>query len=96
MIPTEEGIYEWFDDDGTKRLVAVCDVSPKKDNSYLRVAWGGGYYDIQDSIETLYNCDLEPVRTHERKSEWTGGKWGARLGDGDSIPYEQLYKFPDK
>jgi len=96
MIPTKEGIYEWFDDDGTKRLVSVCDVSAKKDNSYLRVAWGGGYYDIKESISPVYNMRGQIVSYHQRPNEWDGGTWGKRLGDIGSIPEEQLYESPDR
>ena len=44
MKPNKEGIWEWFDTDGAKRLVYVCNVGGAK--PYLRVYWWGGYYNI--------------------------------------------------
>ncbi len=41
MKPDKAGIWEWFEEDGTKRLVSVCDVGAPVGMKYLRVYWWG-------------------------------------------------------
>ena len=98
MLPNKSGIWEWIDADGTKRLVHVWNVYEKypKNEPYFRVCWGGGYYDIVDSIETLYDCNLKPIGTREKKSEWTGGTWGNYVGQLEDFNADEIYSFPDR
>ena len=96
MLPIIEGIYEWFESDGKRRLVSVCDVSPKKDNSYLRAYWAGGYYDIKDSVSDVYDMGGVWQYSFLKRSEWTGGTWGNRVGDIGSINEDLLYEGLDR
>lgn len=100
MKPDREGIWEWFDDDGTKRLVEVFDVAAKlrevtgHAEQYLRVYWWGGYYNVNDEVEDLVNCAGVVVeRNHINPAEWPD-RWGNRVGDNNSLPEEQLYLGP--
>ena len=45
MMPNKTGLWEWFSEDGTKKLVDVCEVLP----GYFRVYFRGGYYNITDT-----------------------------------------------
>ena len=96
--PTTQGIYEWFEKDRTKRLVVVWNVFEKlgDETNYLRVCWGGSYYDVHSRYEPLYNCDGKHVRTVWSPSEWTDGTWGKRIGDIGSIDDKYLYLSLDK
>ena len=58
-LPDKPGVWEWFEEDGTKRLVSVCDVGIRKPN--LRVAWWGGYYSARERTEDIFGS--------------VGGKW---------------------
>ena len=92
MKPDKAGIWEWFEEDGTKRLVSVCDVGV--DTPYLRVYWWGGYYTVNEVVnEPIYDCDMKQVRTINRPPEWPD-RWGAYVGDRNSVPEEQLYLMP--
>jgi hypothetical protein len=48
MKPNKPGIWEWFEEDGTKRLVCVCCLG----KDWLRVYWWGGYYSVNPEPET--------------------------------------------
>lgn len=92
MKPNREGIWEWFEEDGTKRLVHVCDVAKdlRQENPdekpYFRVYWWGGYYNINDE---------EVGTSHEQctKAEWPD-RWGNFVGEIGSVKDEDLYLFP--
>ena len=90
MKPNKPGIWEWFDNDGTKRLVEVYDVSTSlrkiysNEPAYLRVYWWGGYYNVNDETDDT---------GYEWKAEWAD-RWGERIGDNGSLPEEQLYLGP--
>ena len=79
-------------------MVHVWDVYEKYPNHkpYFRVCWGGGYYDIVDSIETLYNTQRKPVATRLKKSEWTHGTWGNYVGQPEDFKEEEIYFHPDR
>lgn len=100
MKPDKAGIWEWFEEDGTKRLVEVFDVASelRKANGteppYFRVYWWGGYYNVNEEVDDLYNCKGEVVeKDHIMPSEWPD-RWGNRIGDNLSLPEEQLYLGP--
>ena len=89
MKPNKPGIWEWYDDDETKRLVYVFNVfSRASDLVYLRVYFWGGYYNVFDGTD-------DPGYEWATKTEWPP-RWGNRVGDIGSLPQEQLYLMPDK
>lgn len=88
MKPNEPGIWEWFDEDGTKRLVEVVNVCSQVEDQWLRVYWWGGYYNVND--EAMGTPD-EPFM----KAEWPD-RWGNRVGNNHSLPNEQLYLQPTR
>jgi hypothetical protein len=69
MKPDKAGIWEWIDNDGSIKLVYVCNVAADaEDRPWLRVFFAGGYYNVHD----------ECVGTWEEKfmkSEWPD-RWG--------------------
>jgi hypothetical protein len=82
MKPDKEGIWEWFDDDGTKRLVSVFNVESNPSfPPYLRVSWWGGYYSIDDEPNLGF------------KTEWPD-RWGNYVGPVDSVKEYDLYWMP--
>lgn len=89
MKPNKEGIWEWFEKDGTKRLVHVCNCEQHPQAPpYLRVYWWGGYYNVNDEH------DVEsPEYDYQIKAEWPD-RWGNFVGEHGSIPDEQLYLGP--
>lgn len=100
MKPDRAGIWEWFEEDGTKRLVEVFDVAAKLREAtghadpHLRVYWWGGYYNVNEETDCLYDSKgslLDEVYTME--AEWAD-RWGNRVGDNNSLPDEQLYLGP--
>ena len=84
MKPDKPGIWEWFDSDGTKRLVEVFDIFDHcpECKPYLRVYWWGGYYNVNDVGDGPFD-----------KAEWPD-RWGNYVGENESIPNEQLYLMP--
>ena len=88
MTPDREGIWEWFEEDGTKRLMAVYDVAKdlRKVNGteppYFRAYWWGGYYNVTAIGEGPFE-----------ECEWPE-RWGNFVGEHGSIPDEQLYLMP--
>jgi hypothetical protein len=51
MKPNREGIWEWIDEDGQKRLVVVYNALKTVGRQFLRVYWWGGYYNVDDPSE---------------------------------------------
>ena len=90
MKPDRPGIWEWFDEDGTKRLVEVFDVSPKRYPPHLRVYWWGGYYNVKEETNP---CD--PNGNKRLMQEWAD-RWGERIAYNNSLPEKQLYLGPPK
>jgi hypothetical protein len=92
MKPNKPGIWEWFEEDGTKRLVEVFDVASKlrevngTEPPYLRVYWWGGYYNVADSPEEVPG---DPFC----KAEWSD-RWGNYVGPNGSVKEEDLYNGP--
>lgn len=92
MIPDKEGIWEWFEEDGTKRLMAVYDVAKKlrevngTEPPYFRAYWWGGYYNVADSPEEVAG---DPFC----KAEWPD-RWGNYIGPNGSVKEEDLYNGP--
>jgi hypothetical protein len=86
MKPDREEIWEWFDEDGTKRLVHVCNVGI--DVPYLRVYWWGGYYNVNDEHDPE-----APEYDHHIKAEWPD-RWGNYVGPVSSVNEEDLYLMP--
>ncbi len=85
MIPDREGIWEWFEKDGTRRLMTVVDVElSTREQPWLRVYWWGGYYNVADNPNNpgLFG-----------KREWPDN-WGKRVGGVGSMPEEALYNGP--
>ncbi len=48
MTPDKAGIWEWFEEDGTTRLVCVCVIG----KNWLKVYWWGGYYNVNDDVDS--------------------------------------------
>lgn len=91
MKPTTEGVYEWFDDKGTKRLVEVIDASMGDDEKpYLRVYFDGGYYNVHDQHDPEH-----PEYDWATKAEWPD-RWGKRIGDNYCVPDTDLYLTPSE
>lgn len=94
MKPDRPGIWEWFEEDGTRRLVEVYDVSSRlreaypEEPPYLCVYWWGGYYNVNDEHDAE-----NPEYDDLMKSEWPD-RWGNRVGDNNSLPEEDLYLMP--
>ena len=95
MKPDKPGIWEWFDEYGTKRLVEVCDCAPKDKGypQYLRVYWWGGYYNVNDEVDNIYDTGCEIVEEVVRPSEWADN-WGNRVAGNGELPGDQLYLGP--
>ncbi len=88
MKPDKAGIWEWFDNDGTKRLVTVVNVEHDASRPpFLRVYWWGGYYSVND--ERHPNVSEEDWIA---KTEWPD-RWGNYVGPNDSAK-EDLYLMP--
>lgn len=88
--PCKSGIWEWFDKNGTKRLVSVYNVMEKCPNAepYWRVYWWGGYYNVNDEH------DPESSQyDYLTKSEWPD-RWGNFVGEIGSVKDEDLYLMP--
>ena len=85
MKSNRPGIWEWFDENGIRRLVEVFNCSPPNRNPYLRVYWWGGYYNVNDEY------DLENSTYH--KAEWAD-RWGERVSDNNALPDSELYLRP--
>jgi hypothetical protein len=85
MIPNKEGVYEWFEPNGIKRLVYVCDVSKPLCEGDLKVCWWGSYYSIVDE---------DTGNGFDRKAEWSTGEWGNYVGPFESFKEEDLYLNP--
>lgn len=94
MKPNKEGVWEWFGDDGTRRLVCVVDINKKLSEATgnaepsLRVYWWGGYY----SMEDRYESDI-PNADHLLKAEWPD-RWGKFVAAYDDVAEEDLYLMP--
>jgi hypothetical protein len=86
MKPDREGIFEWFNEHGQKRLVVVFNVGKELGETWLRVFFWGGYYNVKD--EAIGTSDEE-----FSKVEWPD-KWGNYVGELKSVPDEQLYLYP--
>ncbi len=88
MIPDRAGVWEWFDNDGTKRLMSVFDVAAKLREAtghaepHLRVYWWGGYY----NVAAMGTGPFE-------EQEWPD-RWGQWVGENGSIPENQIYNGP--
>ena len=97
MKPDKAGIWEWFEEDGTKRLVSVCDVGEPMGEQRLRVYWWGGYYDVNDRTEDIYGYVNREWAVVEKDvhhpAEWPD-RWGNYVGPEDSVPEDQKYWLP--
>ncbi len=78
MKPDKPGIWEWFEEDGTKRLVSVVNT---EHNASLPpsfcVFWWGGYYTINDERNPS-----APEWDWATKAEWPD-RWGNYVGPND-------------
>lgn len=89
MKPDKEGIWEWFDENGTKRLVDVCNVDKPIGQVCLRVYWWGGYYNVNDEHDTD-NPEFDKYMV----AEWAD-RWGNYVGPRGCVAEEQqLYWMP--
>jgi hypothetical protein len=86
MKPDKEGIFEWFDDHGNKRLVMVINIGDDLGEHWFRVFWWGGYYNVNDEAIGTPEEDMA-------KAEWPD-RWGNFVGEIGSIPTDQLYLQP--
>lgn len=92
--PNIEGIWEWFEEDYTRRLVCVYNVGIPLNEVHLRVGWWGGYYDVCDRVEDIYHYDGSVARTGvHRPAEWPD-RWGGYVGRLGSVKDEDLYLMP--
>ena len=83
MKPWKEGIWEWFDESGTKQLVNVINVGKDVNTTWLRVYYGGNYYNVHDEWIGTEDEDFG-------KSEWPD-RWGCYVSELNSIPLEETY-----
>lgn len=94
MKPDKPGVWEWFKEDGERCLVEVYDVNTylKKTfpdiEPYLRVAWAGGYYNVNDEHDPE-----NPQYDHLMKAEWPD-RWGTWVAPNGAIPEKWLYLVP--
>ena len=86
--PDKTGVWEWFEEDGTKRLVHVCDVGIPIGQQWLRVYWWGGYYNVNDEHDPEH-----PEHDEYTKAEWPD-RWGKYVGLPESVTSDQLYQAP--
>ena len=98
MKPDKDGIWEWFEEDGTKRLVHVCNVAAKLGEVRLRVAWWGGYYDVHDRIEDTYKSGtggkwVVAEKDVHYEAEWPD-RWGKYVGPSESVNRDDIYEIP--
>jgi hypothetical protein len=88
--PHKAGIWEWYDDEGQKRLVDVANIEVDLTYPpYLRVCFWGGYYDVHDSDDEIFPDGI----TIERKAEWPD-RWGNFVGPRGCVPEDDLYYIP--
>jgi hypothetical protein len=92
--PNIQGIWEWFKEDGTRRLVCVYNVGIPLKEVRLRVKWWGGYYDVRDSVEDTYYCDGSVAKKDVRRSAEWPDRWGEYVGRLGSVKDEDLYLMP--
>lgn len=87
MKPDRTGIWEWFELDGTRRLVYVWNVFEKHPNlePYFRVCCHGSYYNVHDIPEDGIHG----------KAEWIHGTWGNYMGQYEDFDESQLYLMFD-
>jgi hypothetical protein len=89
MRPNKSGVWEWFEEDGTKRLVEVINVNPEDLGApYLRVAFWGGYYNVNDEPDPDH-----PEYDWATKAEWPD-RWGNYVGPNHSLPESEIYYIP--
>ena len=90
MKPNRQGIWEWFEEDGTKHLVYVCNAMKNIPHSvpWLRVYWWGGYYNVNDEHDPE-----TPQYDKYTKAEWPD-RWGKFVNELGNIPDEELYLSP--
>lgn len=94
MTPNCEGIWEWFEKDGTKRLVEVVNVYKNIGETCLRVYWNGSYYNVSDRYEDLYNMDGSIFEKNVLvKAEWVSGTWGNRVANNGELPDDLMYLY---
>ena len=92
--PNKEGIWEWFDESGNRRLVDVVNVEHDPSRPpYLRVAWWGGYYNITPESHDLIDSKGKVCGNYTFPAEWAD-RWGTYVGPRESIPNDQLYTQP--
>jgi len=85
MKPDKAGIWEWFEKDGTKRLMSVVDVEHDTTRRpYLRVYWWGGYYNVRDEPDNPGPFGV---------TEWPD-RWGSYIGPIGSVEDKDLYLGP--
>lgn len=91
MKPNKIGIWEWFDEQGNKKLVHVVDFGYEIEGvykPYFRVAFHGGYYNVNDESD---NDGYDEYN----KAEWPDS-WGNYVGPTDSIPFDKIYYYIDE
>ncbi len=89
MKPDREGVWEWFEENGTKRLVCVFNTEPNPFlPQYLRVYWWCGYYNVNDEPDPD-----APQYDWATKAEWPD-RWGNYVGPIGSVKEEDLYMLP--
>jgi hypothetical protein len=93
MKPNSPGIWEWFEENGIKRLVEVVDISCGS-KPCLRVYWWGGYYSIEDEVNQITDRNGKP-KEFVSKAQWTN-RFGNRVANNNSVPEELVYVRPTK
>lgn len=92
--PDSPGIWEWFEEDGTKRLVNVVNTSCVVDKPIFEVTWNGSYYNIEEYFDNIYNLDGSVFETNVLvKSEWTDGRWGNFVAKYGELPEDSIYLY---
>lgn len=81
MTPNEQGIWEWYDKKGVRRLLEVHNVETNFNYpQHLRVRFNNKYFNVRD----------QPLNITDTQAEWPDN-WGARIGDLGSVPNQDLY-----
>jgi hypothetical protein len=95
--PDREGIWEWFDELGRMRLVDVVNVAPDvTSQKHLRVAFWGGYYDINDDVHDIVDEKGNVViKDNKTFAEWPD-RWGRYVGTRDEVNGDNIYFIPNE
>lgn len=84
-VPNSAGIWEWFDINGDKHLVAV--IKAYRDEEFYSVYYNGGYYSVEDRTETSGYRD-----EWSNPAQWPNS-WGVRIGSKHEINEDDILYY---